>query len=435
MKNNSLWAPLDTANSSRISIISANHIYLYDNHKRKYIDANSGLWNVSLGYGNKCIENAIIEQMKKLSYLNCCEFVNENAIELSDLLINESHENIDKIYFTCTGSEAIELAIKLIRKYQALKFNFKKDTIAIIQHSYHGNFYGSMSCSSYEKHLTNGYGPLLNGFYELTLPFCRCCKINELSQQCEEKMLNKLKIELEKISKNLAGIIIEPILGSAGVIPLPKRILKYIEAFSQENDIVLTFDEVATGFGRTGSMFYYSQVNVKPDIITMSKGINNGYLPFGALAISKKITSVFNKSKEVLFHLSTQNCNPICCASAIATMKLLRKNNYNVLEDVREKGYFFETILRKKLSSSKIVFDIRRKGLMIAIEYINVDGKQISKNELLYVLKQLRKKKMFTEWSYIEGITSSIVLFIPFVTTEEELITIANIICDVTNHL
>lgn len=97
---------------------------MYDNRGRKYIDANSGLWNVSLGYNNKTIEKAIIEQMNKVCYINNCEFSNEQANKLSNLLINLTHDEINKIYFTCTGSESIELAIKLIRKYQSMKFKF-----------------------------------------------------------------------------------------------------------------------------------------------------------------------------------------------------------------------------------------------------------------------------------------------------------------------
>ena len=377
MNSKDLWNPLSEVNENRPVIKSAEHIYLRDNKGHKYIDANSGLWNVSLGYNNEFIQRAIIEQMNKVSYINNCEFSNEKANELSNLLVSLSHDEIDKIYLTCTGSESVELTIKLIRKYQSMKFKFEKNIIAVIKHSYHGNFYGSMSCSSYEKNMTNGYGPLLNGFCELSLPFCRCCKSNSLSLKCENEMIDNLKSELNLIKERLAGIIIEPVLGSAGVIPLPKSFLKYIDNFSKENDIILAFDEIATGFGRTGTMFCYKDLGISPDIVTMSKGINNGYLPLGAVAISKKITHQFKKSKELLFHLSTQNCNPVCCASAVATINLLCKNDFELIKQVNKKGALFQKIIEGKLVGNKNIFDIRRKGLMIAIDYVDNDGEQI----------------------------------------------------------
>lgn len=432
MNSKSLWNPLSAVNENRPLVKSAEHIYLYDNRGHKYIDANSGLWNVPLGYNNKIIEQAIVDQMNKVCYINNCEFSNDPAIKLSNLLLDLIHDEINKIYFTCTGSESIELAIKLIRKYQSMKFKFKRNIIAVIKHSYHGNFYGSMSCSSYEKDMTCGYGPLLEGFYELSLPFCRCCKSNDLSPQCENKMMGILKSELDAVKDRLAGIIIEPVLGSAGVIPIPNKILKYIDSFSKENDIILAFDEIATGFGRTGSMFYYEELEIKPDIITMSKGINNGCLPLGAVAISKKLTQQFEKSKELLFHLSTQNCNPICCASAVATINLLCKDNFEIIKQVNKKGALFQSMLENNLTNHKNLFDIRRKGLMIAIDYIGNDGEQISKDELLHILKMLRKNNLLTEWSYIDGVTSSIVLFIPYVMTDEELSTVVDIITNVT---
>lgn len=421
--NSNVWLPLCRPDDEKIKIISGDRIYLTDVRGKTYIDANSGLWNVPLGYSNPDIKKNILEQLEKIGYVNACEFSNESSSELADLLKQLHHEKIDKIVFTCTGSESVELAIKLIRKYASMgKKPFKRD-IAIIQNSYHGSYYGSMSCSSYDAQEREGYSPLVEGIRELSLPFCACGESGSTTENCTKEMQEQLEKELELYGECLGGIIIEPILGSAGVIPLPYWYLKRLVDFAHERDLLIVFDEVATGFGRTGSMFYYQQYDFKPDIITMSKGINNGILPLGAVAVSEKVTNRFREKGELLFHLSTQNGNALSCAAGVATIEELLKNDKAILKQVEDRAIYFRKNFDQRIKKEfSEIFDLRGKGLMFAIELANKDtGIRISQVKLLKTVELLKKNGVILEWSYIENVTSCLVLFLPFIIHECEI--------------
>lgn len=413
--NNDTWYPLCRPDDGRIQIRSAEGIYLYDIRGKKYIDANSGLWNVPLGYSNVSLKDKLVEQLDKIQYVNACEFSTEEADQLSAILKAIHHDQIEKIVYTCTGSESVELSIKFIRKYASLKN--KRKNIAVLQHSYHGSYYGSMSCSDYDGREREGYGPLLLGIKELSLPFCSCCRSNAVSEVCEQKMKQRLEQELEDFGDSLAGIIIEPVLGSGGVITLPEWYVHRIDIYAKEHDILIAFDEVATGFGRTGKMFCYQHYNIKPDIITMSKAMNNGILPIGAVAVSKKIVEQFRKHKEFIFHLSTQNGNALCCAAAIAAINEIQKDNGALLDHAQEMGhYFYNKIENDFMEKYSRIFDIRRCGMMFAIDFLESDmQKKMGYGDLINMVTLLKKYGVITEWSYIENVTSCIVLFLPYI--------------------
>lgn len=418
-----IWYPLSKPNSQKIFIKEAKGIYLYDNRGKEYIDANSGLWNVSLGYGNAAVNNRIKVQLEQFCYINPCEFESDSSVELAILIKSLMHDEMDKIIYTCTGSEAVELVIKLIRKYASMGPVPQRNGIGIMKYSYHGSYYGSMSCSSYDGQERIGYGPLLDGIYEMELPFCGCCKTGNVSEECAQKMIDTLHNQLEQFGDKLAGIILEPVLGSAGVIPLPGWYMEMIFDYASQHDILIAFDEVATGFGRTGTMFCYENMGVKPDLITMSKGINNGALPLGAVAVSKKITERFMEKDEFIFHLSTQNANALSCAAGIATIHELIRDSKKILRDLKQKSMYFERLVCNELISEfPQIFDFRSCGMMFALDFHSRDGTEnMSVHELLKLVEILKKNGVIMEWSYIENISSCLVIFLPFIITEEQM--------------
>jgi adenosylmethionine-8-amino-7-oxononanoate aminotransferase len=422
MENNIIWNPLLGVNEELPIIDKADGIYIYDTNGKKYLDANSGLWNLSFGYSDADIQAAIIEQVKKVPYINCCEFNNESAVQLAKMLKDILHDNIEKIFFTCTGSESNELAIKLARKYQNLKLHTSRKGIGIFANSYHGSYYGSMSSSNYGNEFKSGYGPMLEEFYLLSLPFCRCCHNGEISESCVEDMVSRMLDELEKIKNSIGAIIMELVLGSAGVIQFPKKVVQVLSEYCKENDILLIVDEVATGFGRTGKYFCYEHYGIQPDIVTMSKGINGGYLPLGAVAVSDKICQVFGESKEILFHLSTQNSNPICCAAGVAVMDKLKKNSVEIFGSIIQKGDYFRQKLYEKLDMYPETHDIRGIGLMTGVDLIDKNiHEPISYNNLMYLVKRLKKKGILVEWNCDEKLTSCLTIFLPFIISYDEI--------------
>lgn len=424
--NNSTWYPLCRPDDERIKIKRTEGIYLYDTRGKEYIDANSGLWNAPLGYSNRNLKDRLREQLDKVHYVNACEFGTEETEQLSEILMNLHHEDIEKIVYTCTGSEAVELSIKFIRKYASMKNEKHRKNIAILENSYHGSYYGSMSCSDYDGSEREGYGPLLTGIKELSLPFCTCCRNQKMSAECENRMKIKLEQELSEFGDSLAGIIIEPVLGSAGVIPLPEWYLYRIEEYAKEHDIITVFDEVATGFGRTGKMFCYQHYDIKPDIITMSKAMNNGVLPIGAVAVSAKIVEQFREHNEFIFHLSTQNGNALCCTAALATIQELQEDENELLRHAQNMGNYFEQRIEMEfMEEFPRIFDLRRRGMMFAIDFLDKDmNRRMKFDDLLKVVNLLKKYGVITEWSYIENVTSCMVLFLPYIIEEAQIDTL-----------
>ncbi len=414
------WKPFNKVNSQgRLDIVRGEGVYLYDSNGQQYIDAYSGLWNMHYGYSDQDIKNAIIEQMNILPYANPITINYHQNEELSTLLCTITHDEISKIIYTCTGSESIEAAIKISRKYSALK-DKEKHLIAVMPNSYHGSYYGAMSASGYENSFKEGYGPMLDGFVTLPLPFCRCCKSGNVSDSCLKEMLDTLYKELDSIKDKLCGVLIEPVIASGGVMELPKEYLLALSQFCKNEDILLICDEVATGFGRTGSMFCFQKYNIKPDIITLSKGINNGYLPLGAVCVTKKIVREFIDKDTLLFHLSTQNGNPICIAAAIANIKKMLSEN--ITERVNILSSLFKEMLLKELDGLNNIHDIRISGLMIAIDIVNPDtNKPISQEELSGVQQKIYMSGCIAGCSYVEGITSSVLILPPFILKKNEV--------------
>lgn len=418
-----VWYPLSRPDEEKVHIVKASGVHLVDSRGKRYLDANSGLWNVPLGYDNPAIKKAIKEQLDEFCYVNPCEFKSDSSERLGDMLKNILHPKIDKIAYTCSGSECLELMIKLIRKYASSGNNPKRNGIAVVSNSYHGSYYGSMSLSSYDGSERNGYGELLGGIYELSLPFTAECRQDFYPEDLEEEMKSTLCRELETFGDKLAGIIIEPVLGSAGVIPLPNWFVGEIKKYADQHDVLIGFDEVATGFGRSGTMFCYEQYDICPDLISMSKGINNGALPLGAVAISKKITDRFRECDGMIFHLSTQNANALSCAAALATIEQLTENKRGLLMQAKNAGDFFEKSLKESVAQRYgQIFDIRREGMMFSVELRDKRTNEILPFDKLYKLVFLiRRNGIITEWSYIDKVSSCLVMFLPFVITNDDI--------------
>lgn len=421
------WQPLNLVNGGlEREIVRGESEYLYDKNGKKYIDAYSGLWNVVLGYSDEDIIEAIINQLKKLPYINPITLKTDIVIEVSNMLCNLTHENISNIVYTCSGSEAIEAAIKIARKYSSLKGN-GRNKIAVIENSYHGSYYGSMSASNYEEEQKEGYGPMLEGFISLPLPFSRSKAGNTLGNNEKMYILQKLKKILEENKNSLSAVILEPVLASGGVISLFKEYIVSISEFCEKNDILFICDEVATGFWRTGEIFRFKKFHLKPDIITLSKGINNGYLPLGAVCICRKIERVFEENKKILFHLSTQNANPICIASALATLKKIGNSCFkDKINRLIEK---FQSEISKKLLEVSYISEIRQVGLMIAIDLVKSKetNTPIDERSLINIVNRTYNKGCVIGMSFDYKITSSLLIFPSYIMNEtnvEEIIRI-----------
>lgn len=403
-------------------------IYVQDIHGKTYIDGISGLWNVSLGYRHPGIRQAIIDQLDRLPYVNPVDQSNTTTVAFAEMLLDITPDSLTKVAYTCTGSESVELAIKLMRKFHHLRNQPEKNRILVLDVSYHGTYYGSMSASGIDQEISESYGPRVPGFIFHHVPVCSCCTPGHIAPECLDKKLSELEEVFHIEGASLAGVILEPIIGSGGIIPLPDAWLHRLEQLCKQYDALITFDEVATGMGRTGKMFAFEHAGVVPDILCLSKGINSGYLPLGAVLFSEPIYRAFANAGSHVEHLSTQNGNPIACAAGIATIQALLEPG--LLEHVQHMGQFLTERLIEALGSNSLLLEVRGKGLMIGVALTaNKETKAcLPAEQLAGIVAKLKQRGLLVYPFNTPGLTTGFHLFPPFILTEAEALKMVQII-------
>ncbi|NMB33136.1 MAG: aspartate aminotransferase family protein [Clostridium sp.] len=390
--NYPIWHPYSSINKNyfhMLNIVKGEGVFLYDVNGRKYLDASSGLWNVSLGYGNNKIKNYIKNQLDNLSF--CSLFYNTSSVAVvcANSLFSILPSYFKKIFFNCSGSASIELAMKAMRMYWALNGNPDKNIIMGFKGSYHGTYYGSMGVSGYSQNYIDGFRPSVGNIHFFEAGICSKCEEKLNYPDCNMDCISELKSFVEENAKKIAGIILEPILASYGTLIMSKKYIEKLQLLCDENNILLAFDEVTVGFYRTGSAFYLNKFDVQPDIICMSKGINSGYLPFGATAFSSKICKTFEECNGMLFHGSTQDGNLLACASCIATIDQYKE--LNISKNVSTMGGYIINELKTILSYHRNVGDIWGEGLIIQINLVKNSRKHefLNKDQISLIISQL----------------------------------------------
>ncbi|PZD93076.1 hypothetical protein DNH61_25185 [Paenibacillus sambharensis] len=392
------------------NILKAERIYVYDSDGKQYIDAMGGLWNMILGYQNEEVITSIYEQMRMVPFINMWCSTNETTIRLANRLLSAAGGNFNKVMFTCSGSESIELAIKLIRKYHYDKGNRQKKYIAVFDSSYHGGYYGSLTATGLERGHFEPLGPMLQGFIYLPVPFTRKDRHSLLEH------LLFLEHFFEENGHRLGGIIVEPVLGSAGVIPIPEQYFQRMQVLCLKHDVILALDEVSTGLYRTGPLFnYQSYRGLEPDLLCLSKGLSGGYLPLGTVLLSKKISVVIEH--EAFAHLSTQNGNPACCMAALKVLDILERGNYETV--VKEKSIYFRSKLKILEQQFPIITDIRIHGLMIAIE-IKKQSETLRFEEVWEMMLVLKHKGLLV-YPFSSKYSAGLMIMPPYIIEYQEV--------------
>jgi acetylornithine/N-succinyldiaminopimelate aminotransferase len=317
-----------------ITLLRGKGVEVYDVMGNKYIDALGGIAVNALGHCHPNVVKAIKSQAEKLIHVSNL-YYNEPQSKLASVLTKIS--KLDKVFFCNSGVEAIEGAIKLTRKY-AYEHG-RTGNIVSMKNCFHGRTIAALAMgkSKYQK----GFEPFPKGF--------RSIPLNNFSA-------------LEKITrKNTIGIFLEVVQGEGGIRLAKKNFLTQIRKICDENDIVLIFDEIQCGMGRTGKMFAYEHFNVIPDIITCAKALGGGF-PIGAVLAREKIASVFKPGN----HGTTFGGNPLGCAAACANLETINKVDF--LTDVTKKGQYFLSKLKKISGHSPAVKEVRGMGLIIGVE-------------------------------------------------------------------
>ena len=310
--------------------------YLYDTNKKKYLDLTSGIGVNSLGYCDKEFMERLKNQLTKITHTSNL-FINENAVETAKLLVQLS--KMDKVFFSNSGAESNECAIKIARKYSYDKYGFGRDKILTLKNSFHGRTLTTLKATGQEK------------FHKYFYPFPEGFIYGEANN------IDNILLKLNK--NNVCAIIIEPIQGEGGVFPLSYEFITSLKKVCDERDIILIFDEVQCGIGRTGKIFAFENFDVTPDIVTLAKGLGGG-VPIGAVICNKKTSGVLNYGD----HGSTYGGNPL--VTTAAKYVLSKISNISFLNEINEKSAYLINAL-KNIKSDNII-EVRGMGLMIGIE-------------------------------------------------------------------
>ena len=346
----------------------ANGVILQDVDGKEYIDISGQLMNVNLGHGRREIIDAIVKQANELQYTDAFRGKSSRAtIECAQNLARISPAGLNHFLFAGGGSEANEYAFELSRLYWRRQQKANKFKIISLRHSYHGISFAAATASGIGRgNITAGFEPSVPGFLRIPSYYCYRCDFGLEYPGCGMHCAKYLETTIEdQGSGSVAAFIAEGMHGAGGVIPPPPEWWPFIREICTKHDVLLIDDEVMSGFCRTGKMFAVENWGVVPDIMTMSKGINSAYLPFGAVAINDM---VFEGLKGSIF-IGFSSCgNPICSAAASAAMGVYVKER--IAEHVAKVGEHVKKRLDTEFGPLPYVGDIRGLGLFIGIELV-----------------------------------------------------------------
>ena len=308
---------------------------LFDENNKKYIDFTSGIGVNSVGYNNKKLNEAILNQLNSFAHLSNI-FLSTPTVELANKLTTIS--KMSKVFFSNSGAEANEGALKLAKKYSYMKYGGKRNKILSLKDSFHGRTLAALTATGQDK-FHKYFDPFPDG-YDYVTP-------------------NSIEDFKEKLTDDVCAIIMEAIQGEGGVNLLNSTFVQEVCNVCKEKDVLIIFDEVQCGLGRTGHIFCFQEFGVEADIITLAKGLGGG-LPIGAILCNEKLSNTFTPGD----HGSTFGGNPVVCAGALAVLDQIC--NDELLSSVQAKGKFIRQTLTK--SKLPLVKNIRGLGLMIGIE-------------------------------------------------------------------
>lgn len=338
-----------------LEVVSADGVHLYDANGKGHIDLISGISVSSLGHGHPKIKKAITDQLERSSFVMVYgEMVLPPQVEFAENLMSHLPEDLNSVYFVNSGSEVVEGAMKLAKRYTG------RPNIIGLDLAYHGSSHGALSLMG-EESFKSAFRPLLPGVHHI-----------------EPENAD----HLEQIDSETAAVFVEPIQGEAGCRVLSSEYLKALEHRCNEVGALLVFDEIQTGYGRTGSLYYFEQIGVVPDILLTAKAFGGG-MPIGAFIASAEMMDCFTHD-PILGHITTFGGHPICCAAGNAALNILMEDD--LIDIVPQK----EGLIRKQLRHEKIT-EIRGVGLLLAAE-LN-DAELVVK-----VMRNVLEKGVVVDW-------------------------------------
>ncbi|MDP2277056.1 MAG: aminotransferase class III-fold pyridoxal phosphate-dependent enzyme, partial [Nitrospirota bacterium] len=392
----------DWLDEKPVIIAEGRDCFIKDIYGRWYLDAVSSMWVNIYGHRKKEIDEAIKEQIDRISHSTLLGLSNVPAIRLAERLIKTvqklgvgsresgvinselktptSNPPIPplakgggggfKVFYSDNGSTSVEVALKMAFQCWKHKGANGKHSFLSLKNAYHGDTLGAVSVGGIET-FHKVFSPLLFKTYNAPSPYCYRCELGKTRPECSLACLGEMENILKEHSAEIAAVIIEPLVQAAGgMIVSPRGYLKGVRDLCTKYNVLMIADEVATGFGRTGKMFACEHEDVAPDIICLSKGLTGGYMPLAATIATDEIYNAFSgefRELKTFFHGHSYTGNPLACAAALACLDIFEKEE--TLKNVKPKIELLEGWL-KEISELLHVGDARNKGLMAGVELV-----------------------------------------------------------------
>ena len=402
-------------------ITSAAGNYYTDSDGRKIFDGLSGLWTCGLGHSNPAINEAVAEQVKTLDYSPAFQFGHEKSFLLAEQITEFMPAGLNRIFFTGSGSESVDTALKVARAYWRKKGMGTKTKFIGRAKGYHGAGISGFSVGGIPANRTL-YGQGLESYHlpHTQVPGSEFSK--GMAEQGKERADDLLNLIMMHDASNIAAVIVEPMSGSAGVIVPPQGYLQRLREICDQHNILLIFDEVITAFGRMGAKTGAEAFGVTPDVITMAKQVTNGVIPMGAVAFKQEIYDTFmdNGGAEYMLeipHRYTYSAHPIACAAGLASLAEIKKQG--LIERVSSMSPAWENSVHQLKDASSIITDIRNYGFAAGITIAPIDGEPAKRPFQIAMA-------MWDKGYYVRYGADTIQLAPPFTTEQSEIDSLIN---------
>ncbi len=419
-----LWHPFtqmsDWLAEEPLIVDGAEGPYLVDTLGNRYLDGVSSLWCNVHGHRVPEIDRAITAQLGKVAHSTLLGLASTASIECAEALAAIVPRGLTRVFFSDAGATAVEIALKMAFQHHQLRGDPERKEFVALRGGYHGDTIGAVSLGGIDL-FHRIFEPLLFGVHHAPQPYCYRCPLGKAWPECGMACADEVEKIFEARAGKIAALVLEPVMqGADGMIAQPPGYVRRMREICDRHGALLVCDEVATGFGRTGTLFAVEQEGVVPDVLTVAKGLTGGYLPLAATVTSERVFESFLgpfEEKRTFFHGHTYAGNPLACAAATASMRLLAERK--VIEGLPAKIAALSRALAPALRQEH-VGEVRQRGLMVGIELVR---DRATREEYAYGLRAGHQVTLEARGlgAILRPLGNVVVLMPPLAMTEAEL--------------
>ncbi|OPH62034.1 aminotransferase [Paenibacillus ferrarius] len=417
-----VWHHMTAHNENPMIIASGEGSWVQDVDGNRYLDGMSGLWCVNVGHGRQEIADAAAEQMMKIAYTTLVQS-HIPAIELAAKL-NEWLDGEYRIFFSNSGSDANEVAFKIARQYHHQNGKPTKHKFISRHRAYHGNSMGALGATGQAQRKLK-YEPLGVGFQHVPPPYCYRCPFGQTKATCSLQCAKAIEDAIVwEGADSVAGVVMEPVITGGGMLVPPDEYLPAIRSICDKYGVLLIVDEVICGFGRSGEKFGHLNYGVRPDIVTMAKGMTSAYSPLSATAVSAELYETFkvHETTSHFRHINTFGGNPVSCVVALKNIEILEKEN--LVARSAFIGNMFQERLQPLLEHPN-VGEIRRFGSALGIELVEDQASKIpaTAERVMSFIASCKQKGLLVgkNGDTVPGFANILTLSPPLSSTDEDI--------------